>query len=302
MISEAEATLIGEIAGGGGNVRSRSRERQTHGPPPRGRRDDHRPTSGTFAGFGSYQIGGGGHWALNGSAHGRQPLDRGRRAGHQRAKPIQRGGGVDDHGRRTRGPPVLGREPNGERGHCRFRPDRGSPRHHSNHWRNRDRLGHGGHQRRRAACADRVQFGGNLRFGGGTLDLAQSQTFTVMIGMGLADADTLDLDDVAFTGGNQTSFSGTATGGVLTVTDGTVPQRLCILLETSRRAAPSASQATALAASTSHSRTRAPAAHAFVAAMACHGPMTPVGMSSSPPHAQAAPPASFVRLPRAFAL
>jgi hypothetical protein len=65
-------------------------------------------------------------------------------------------------------------------------------------------------------------FNENVTFTGtGVLALAQSQTFKKAIaGFSPTGANALDLGDIAFTGGNQATYSGTATSGVLTVTDG----------------------------------------------------------------------------------
>ncbi len=58
--------------------------------------------------------------------------------------------------------------------------------------------------------------------GAGTLELAQSQGFTNSVkGFSNDGATTLDLDDIAFVGAGEATFSGTMSGGVLTVTDGT---------------------------------------------------------------------------------
>jgi len=75
--------------------------------------------------------------------------------------------------------------------------------------------------------------GGALRFlstfdqavtftGGGVLGLALSRLYSGTInGFATAGADSLDLADVAFTGATKATFSGNASNGVLTVTDGT---------------------------------------------------------------------------------
>jgi hypothetical protein len=58
--------------------------------------------------------------------------------------------------------------------------------------------------------------------GPGTLALAQSGQFTNSItGFSASGATTLDLGDIKFVASNEATFSGTASGGVLTVTDGT---------------------------------------------------------------------------------
>ncbi len=56
----------------------------------------------------------------------------------------------------------------------------------------------------------------------GVLELAQSQTYAKTIsGFSKTGGTSLDLDDIAFTGAGEATYSGTKTGGVLTVTDGT---------------------------------------------------------------------------------
>ena len=61
-----------------------------------------------------------------------------------------------------------------------------------------------------------------VRFTGasGTLDLAQSRSFAGSVA-GFAGGDVLDLGDIAFTNAGEASFSGDASGGTLTVSDGT---------------------------------------------------------------------------------
>ena len=68
------------------------------------------------------------------------------------------------------------------------------------------------------AFDQRLQF---LR-GSGELELAQSQTYTAAVyGFSTAGGTSLDLRDIGFVGVGEASFSGTASKGVLTVTDGT---------------------------------------------------------------------------------
>ena len=56
----------------------------------------------------------------------------------------------------------------------------------------------------------------------GTLELAQSQTYTANVtGFSKTGATSLDLVDIGFVSSTEATFSGTKTGGVLTVTDGT---------------------------------------------------------------------------------
>jgi hypothetical protein len=66
-------------------------------------------------------------------------------------------------------------------------------------------------------------FAENVAFSaaGGVLDLSHSQTYTGKItGFAKTSITSLDLVDIAFGGGTKASYSGTAAGGVLTVTDG----------------------------------------------------------------------------------
>jgi hypothetical protein len=57
--------------------------------------------------------------------------------------------------------------------------------------------------------------------GGGALNLAQSRMFTHSVtGFSTKGRTTLDLEDIHFVDAGEATFSGTASGGVLTVTDG----------------------------------------------------------------------------------
>ena len=57
---------------------------------------------------------------------------------------------------------------------------------------------------------------------GGVLGLTYSRFYAQTIsGFAATGTDTLDLTDIKFTGSNQATFSGNASGGVLTVGDGT---------------------------------------------------------------------------------
>ncbi|MDQ2861039.1 MAG: hypothetical protein M3T55_10020, partial [Pseudomonadota bacterium] len=63
----------------------------------------------------------------------------------------------------------------------------------------------------------------NVTFSGtsGVLQLAQSQGYTGTIaGFSTGGGTSLDLGDIGFTGADEATFSGTATSGTLTVTDG----------------------------------------------------------------------------------
>ncbi len=67
-------------------------------------------------------------------------------------------------------------------------------------------------------------FSENVTFAGaaGTLELAKSQTYGgTVTGFSQTGGTFLDLDDIAFTGAGEATYSGNKKGGVLTVTDGT---------------------------------------------------------------------------------
>lgn len=70
----------------------------------------------------------------------------------------------------------------------------------------------------------RQAFSQNVVFNGkaGELELGKSQGYAAAIsGFSKTGATSLDLRDIAFTGAGEATFSGTATSGLLTVTDGT---------------------------------------------------------------------------------
>ena len=61
-----------------------------------------------------------------------------------------------------------------------------------------------------------------FRSAAGTLELSQSQSYTAAIrGFSTSGGTALDLSDIGFVSASEATFSGTATSGVLTVTDGT---------------------------------------------------------------------------------
>jgi len=67
-------------------------------------------------------------------------------------------------------------------------------------------------------------FNENVEFNGttGVLKLAQSQTYSALVmGFSSVGRTSFDLGDIGFAGAGEATFSGTASGGVLTVTDGT---------------------------------------------------------------------------------
>ncbi len=77
----------------------------------------------------------------------------------------------------------------------------------------------GGALRFRSSFTEDVQF---TNTAGGVLRLAQSQGYTGAIsGFSQTGGTTLDLRDIGFTSADEATFSGDATSGVLTVTDGT---------------------------------------------------------------------------------
>jgi len=66
-----------------------------------------------------------------------------------------------------------------------------------------------------------------VTFATGTLELAQSQTYTATItGFSKTANTSLDLGDIGFVSSTEATYSGTKTGGVLTVTDGTHTARI----------------------------------------------------------------------------
>jgi hypothetical protein len=104
----------------------------------------------------------------------------------------------------------------------------------------------------------------------GTLELAQSQGFTNSI-KGFSDngKTTLDLRDIGFVGTGEASFSGTSSGGVLTVTDGTHTARITLkgnYLGSTFVASSDGSGGTDVIAQKTQGAVASP--HAFVAAMA----------------------------------
>ncbi len=67
------------------------------------------------------------------------------------------------------------------------------------------------------AFAENVSFTGTR----GALALARSQTYTgTVAGFSITRGTRLDLQDIGFVGAGEATFSGDATGGVLTITDG----------------------------------------------------------------------------------
>jgi len=74
-------------------------------------------------------------------------------------------------------------------------------------------------------------FSQSVRFGtaGGTLELADSRAFGGTVsGFSTSGATAFDLRDIAFVSRSEATFSGTASGGVLTVSDGTHTARIAL--------------------------------------------------------------------------
>jgi hypothetical protein len=121
----------------------------------------------------------------------------------------------------------------------------------------------------------------NVTFGVavGRLELADSQDYTGSItGFSKTGKSSLDLRDIGFVSSAEATFSGTSTGGVLTVTDGTHTARITLVGNYTR--------STWVASSDGNNGVivvdpTAPPPHAFVAAMAAFG------TSAGPVHALA---------------
>jgi hypothetical protein len=63
----------------------------------------------------------------------------------------------------------------------------------------------------------------------GTLELARSQSYTATVtGFSVSGRTALDLGDIRFIGAGEATFSGTATGGTLTVSDGTHTAKIAL--------------------------------------------------------------------------
>jgi hypothetical protein len=119
---------------------------------------------------------------------------------------------------------------------------------------------------------------------GGTLELAKSQTYTgVITGFAKTPTTALDLLDIAFTAGKtKASYSGSATSGVLNVTDGTHTAKI--------KLSGNYTTSSFTVSSDGHGGTKvvdppavAGPAHGFVAAMAAFGAIPSAAGSSLPP-------------------
>ncbi|HZL00212.1 MAG TPA: hypothetical protein VFC47_09935 [Caulobacteraceae bacterium] len=127
----------------------------------------------------------------------------------------------------------------------------------------------------------------------GTLELGQSIGYTTgkIQGLSTTGANALDLADITFTSGvTKATFSGSATSGVLTVTDGTHTARIGLIgnyvghtFATSLGAGGVGTRIVDPAASPSASAPLAPPPHALIAAMAAFAPRAS-GQISLPAH------------------
>ena len=140
--------------------------------------------------------------------------------------------------------------------------------------------------------------GGVLSFGGdfsedvfftglkGTLILAHSRSYTGSIsGFSASGGASLNLHDIHFVSAGEATFTGTVTGGTLTVTDGTNTAHIALVgdyLNATFTTSRNVNGGVAIVATT-------PAPHAFVAAMAGLGGATGAAIASPPDHAGAAP-------------
>jgi hypothetical protein len=77
-----------------------------------------------------------------------------------------------------------------------------------------------------AAFMENVTFSG----GGGVLELARSRTYTgTVTGFSKTGTTSFDLLDVGFVSSTEATYSGTKTGGVLTVSDGTTTAHITLV-------------------------------------------------------------------------
>jgi hypothetical protein len=128
--------------------------------------------------------------------------------------------------------------------------------------------------------------------GVGTLELAQSQSYTATIsGFSKTGGTSLDLVDIAFIGSGEATFSGTKAGGSLTVTDGTHTAHINLI--------GNYLSSTWIAESDGHGgvvvhdppgAAAAAAPHAFIAAMAGMGPGGAAGLEPTHAWRRHAPP------------
>ncbi len=135
--------------------------------------------------------------------------------------------------------------------------------------------------------------------GGGRLDLARSQTYTATItGFSASGATSLDLGDIKFVSAGEASFSGTASSGVLTVSDGVHTAKIQLAgnyLSSSFVASKDGSGGVVVKATAA----ALTAPHGFIAAMAGFGADGGGAMTSCRDQTHAA--AALVALPRAGA-
>jgi hypothetical protein len=215
LVVEAGSVFLGAVAGGGGTLelaRGTGLVKQLGG---------HGTLSGaatmTFSGFGAYEIDAGGKWTLTGKA----TLGAG--------QSLSVSGVLVDNGALTNAGTVVALKP-GDVRLARAVANAGVL----------EALGGvmtldgpvtgtgsaqigGGRLIADARFNEAVSFVG----GGGQLSLAQSQAYSATIaGFSKHGGTSLDLGDIAYVSASEATFSGTKTGGVLTVTDGVHTARL----------------------------------------------------------------------------
>lgn len=144
--------------------------------------------------------------------------------------------------------------------------------------------------------SENVSFTGS----GGRLDLGKSQTYAGAItGFSATGGTKLDLADIKFVSAGEATFSGTASGGTLTVTDGTRTAHIALTgdyLGSSFHVAKDGSGGVVISATTPSAP---PAPGAFVSAMAGLGGGVGAAAYSTNDHVNSAP--VLVALPRSAA-
>jgi fibronectin-binding autotransporter adhesin len=129
-------------------------------------------------------------------------------------------------------------------------------------------------------------FTGNVAFAGGSgeLVLAQSQGYTGTItGFSKTGATSLDLGDIGFVSSTEATFSGTKTGGVLTVTDGTHTAHIALkgdYLTSTFIASSDGAGGVLITDPAAGGRAAQAPPHAFIAAMAGFGANLEAGLAS----------------------
>ncbi|MEP6968637.1 MAG: hypothetical protein ABI906_11225, partial [Pseudomonadota bacterium] len=265
LVADAGAQFIGAVVGGGGNFELAGGTGVITGLGGSGQLtgDD----SAVFSGFGSYGIDAGGVWSLSGTnalgAGQSLTVDGGLIVGgslHEAAGAtvtVDRGGALRFQGSgqtlagsivnqglvAVRGTTLTITGPAGGDGRAQVTD---------------------GTLAVASALAGKVEFAG----ASAVLDLSQSRNFTGSISNFAAGGqDVLDLGDIAFTGAGEATFTGDASGGLLTVSDGTNTASIRLIgdyLGDSFVAASDGAGGVAITAAAS----AAPSAHPLVAAMA----------------------------------